>query len=77
LKKLGKLFVLIGDSKQHGLNELAEKLNLRMEILKEAVEILARYGLVLCDEGKGIIRLNPEWNFLIENCEENEEASLA
>jgi len=71
MQKLSNFFELLGDQRRHTLGEIAEKLGIPKEKLKQLVQLLAKEGIISYEEKTEIVKLDPEWNFL---CEKNDES---
>ena len=73
MQKSSNFFELLGDQRSHTLDEIAEKLGIPKEKLKQLLQLLSKEGIISYEEETEIIKLDPEWSFLAEN---NDDESL-
>lgn len=71
MQKLSNFFQLLGDQRKHTISEMAEKLGIPKEKLRQLVQLFVREGIILYEEKTDTIKLNPEWDFLAENEDES------
>jgi len=67
LGKIDLLLEIIINCEWHKITELAEKLSLPEENLRNAIKLLAREKIVSYNEETDAVALNPEWKFLAQD----------
>ena len=67
LGKIDLLLELIRNCEWHKITELAEKLSVPKENLRNVIKLLARQKIVSYNEETDAVALNPEWKFLAQD----------
>jgi len=66
LTRLSEFFTVLSDYKWHNLREIAKIMKVKYEKVVEVAKLFEKVGIVQYDKKRDNIRINEEWNFLVE-----------